>query len=206
MVEDVEIDSNATVNRGTSNTMVLGVNSLGTGQSRILMEYDLSNIPWPSAMTPTQMMLRMYQPGRFRYLINHHRRLSVQWFTESSVIWATAPSCSTSEITRSTLTLNNPFGLDGMGFDQPRSKQHRQRQHHDDVHAVHGGHSPVLPTVSTPLNTTTPLSPPHLVLGLCRQRGRHCAAGATGADIAGRRSGAVRRKQRSAQAHQPNRP
>ena len=52
-VLDVEIDSNSTVNRGGSNTMVLGVNSLGTGQSRVLMEFDLTNIPWPTAMTPT---------------------------------------------------------------------------------------------------------------------------------------------------------
>ena len=110
MVEDVEIDSNATVNRGSSNTMVLGVNSLGTGQSSILMEFDLSNIPWPSAMTPTQMMLRMYQPGVSGTSSTTIAAYPCSGFTESSVVWATAPTCSTSEITRSTLTLNNPFG------------------------------------------------------------------------------------------------
>ena len=110
MVEDVEIDSNATVNRGSSNTMVLGVNSLGTGQSRILMEFDLSNIPWPSAMTPTQMMLRMYQPGVSGTSSTTIAAYACSGFTESSVVWATAPTCSTTEITRSTLTLNNPFG------------------------------------------------------------------------------------------------
>ncbi|MGB0377927.1 MAG: DNRLRE domain-containing protein, partial [Poseidonia sp.] len=110
MVEDVEIDSNATVNRGSSNTMVLGVNSLGTGQSSILMEFDLSNIPWPSAMTPTQMVLRMYQPGVLGTSSTTIAAYPCSGFTESSVVWATAPTCSTSEITRSTLTLNNPFG------------------------------------------------------------------------------------------------
>ena len=110
MVEDVEIDSNATVNRGASGTMGLGVNSLGTGQSSILMEFDLSNIPWPSAMTPTQMMLRLYQPGVSGTSSTTIAAYPCSGFTESSVVWATAPSCSTSEITRSTLTLNNPFG------------------------------------------------------------------------------------------------
>ena len=110
MVEDVEISSNATVNQGTSDTMVLGVNSLGTGQSRILMEYDLSNIPWPSAMTPTQMMLRMYQPGVSGTSSTTIAAYACSGFTESSVVWATAPACSPTEITRSTLTLTNPFG------------------------------------------------------------------------------------------------
>ena len=110
MVEDVEINSNATVNQGTSDTMVLGVNSLGTGQSRILMEYDLSNIPWPSAMTPTQMMLRMYQPGVSGTSSTTIAAYACSGFTESSVVWATAPACSPTEITRSTLTLTNPFG------------------------------------------------------------------------------------------------
>ena len=110
MVEDVEIDSNATVNRGDSSSMVLGVNSLGTGQSSILMEFDLGNIPWPAAMTPTQMMLRLYQPGVSGTSSTTVAVYACSGFTESSVVWATAPTCSTTEITRSTLTLNNPFG------------------------------------------------------------------------------------------------
>ncbi|MBN29307.1 MAG: hypothetical protein CMB34_01400 [Euryarchaeota archaeon] len=109
-VKDVEIDSNATVNRGASNTMVLGVNALGTGQSSLLMEFDLSNIPWPTAMTPTQMMLRLYQPGVSGTSSTTIAAYPCSGFTESSVVWATAPSCSTAEITRSTLTLTNPFG------------------------------------------------------------------------------------------------
>ena len=109
-VPDVEIDSNATVNRGNSNNMVLGVNSLGTGESRILMEFDLTGIPWPSAMTPTQMMLRMYQTSVGGSASTTIAAYPCSSFTESSVVWATAPSCSTTEITRSTLTLASPIG------------------------------------------------------------------------------------------------
>ena len=109
-VMDVEIDSNATVNRGGSTSMALGVNNLGTGQSRLLMEFDLSNIPWPTAMTPTQMVLRMYQPGMLGTSSTTIAAYPCSGFTESSVVWATAPTCATTEITRSTLTVNNPFG------------------------------------------------------------------------------------------------
>lgn len=109
-VPDVEIDSNATTNRGSSTNMVLGVNSLGTGESRILMEFDLSNIPWPSAMTPTQMMLRMYQTNVGGSASTTIAAYACSGFTESSVVWSTAPSCSSTEITRSTLTLASPIG------------------------------------------------------------------------------------------------
>jgi hypothetical protein len=51
-VPDVEIDSNSTVNKGSATTMVLGTNGLGTGESRLLMEFDLIDLPWPTAMTP----------------------------------------------------------------------------------------------------------------------------------------------------------
>ena len=90
--------------------MVLGVNSLGTGESRILMEFDLTNIPWPSAMTPTQMMLRMYQTNVGGSASTTIAAYPCSGFTESTVVWLTAPSCSTSEITRSTLTLASPVG------------------------------------------------------------------------------------------------
>lgn len=109
-VPDVEIDSNSTVNRGSSTTMVLGTNSQGTGESRILMEFDLTNIPWPSAMTPTQMMLRMYQSSVSGTSSTTIGAYACGGFTESAVVWANAPTCSTSEITRSTLTLSSPIG------------------------------------------------------------------------------------------------
>ena len=110
MVPDVELDSNSTVNKGSSSTMVLGRNALGTGESRILMEFDLTNIPWPSAITPTQMMLRMYQTSVGGTASTTIGAYPCGSFTESSSVWANAPSCSTSEITRSTLTLSSPVG------------------------------------------------------------------------------------------------
>ena len=109
-VPDVEIDSNSTVNKGSASSMVLGTNSVGTGESRILMEFDLSNIPWPAAITPTQMMLKMYQTsvgGTASTTIGVYPCSS---FSESNVVWANAPVCSNTEITRSTLTLSSPVG------------------------------------------------------------------------------------------------
>jgi len=109
-VPDVEIDSNATVNKGSSTSMMLGTNSQGTGESRILMEFDLTNIPWPAAITPTQMMLKLYQTdvdGTASTTVGVYPCSS---FNENSVVWVNAPTCSTSEITRSTLTLQSPVG------------------------------------------------------------------------------------------------
>ena len=109
-VPDVEIDSGATVNKGSSATMSLGVNALGTGESRVLMEFDLTDIPWPAAMTPTQMVLRMYQIGVGGTSSTTVAAYPCSGFTESSVIWLTAPTCSGTEITRSTITLAQPVG------------------------------------------------------------------------------------------------
>jgi hypothetical protein len=109
-IPDVEIDSNSSVNKGSATSMVLGNNGLGTGESRILMEFDLTNLPWPSAITPTQMMLKLYQTsvgGTASTTIGVYPCSS---FSESTVVWANAPTCSTTEITRSTLTLSSPVG------------------------------------------------------------------------------------------------
>ena len=52
-----------------------------------------------------------YVPAwRIGYLVHHHCSLPVQWIHGIKCCLATAPTCSTTEITRSTLTLNNPFG------------------------------------------------------------------------------------------------
>ena len=109
-VPDVEIDSNSTVNRGGSNAMVLGTNALGTGESRILMEFDLTNIPWPAAITPTQMMLKLYQTSVGGTASTTVGVYACSGFSESTVVWVNAPACSTTEITRSTLTLSSPVG------------------------------------------------------------------------------------------------
>ena len=89
---------------------MLGTNSQGTGESRILMEFDLTNIPWPAAITPTQMMLKLYQTDFDGTASTTVGVYPCAGFSESTVVWGNAPSCSTSEITRSTLTLQSPVG------------------------------------------------------------------------------------------------
>ena len=109
-VPDVEISSSSTVNRGGSTSMSLGTPASGTGESRILMEFDLSDMPWPVAMTPTEMILRMYQIGITGTSSTTVAAYACSGFSESTTVWSNAPSCSTTEVTRSTLTLTSPIG------------------------------------------------------------------------------------------------
>ena len=109
-VPDVEIDSNSTVNKGGATTMVLGTNGVGTGESQILMSFDFTNIPWPAAITPTRMVLRMYQTAVGGTASTTVGVYACSGFSESTVVWANKPTCSTTEITRSTLTISSPSG------------------------------------------------------------------------------------------------
>ena len=109
-VPDSEISSTVSSNIGTSQTLNLGTSSSGSGQSSILMEFDLSAMPWPSAMTPTSMLLNLYRynvVGTSATTVSAHACSS---FNENTVTWNNTPSCSTSEITRSTLTLTPSNG------------------------------------------------------------------------------------------------
>ena len=109
-VPDVEISSTSSVNRGTQTTMSLGAAASGTGESRILLEFDLSGMPWPTAMTPTEMLLRMHQIGITGTSSTTVAAYACGGFSEPTTVWANAPSCSTTELTRSTLTLTSPIG------------------------------------------------------------------------------------------------
>tara|TARA_B110000467_G_scaffold7684_1_gene6746 strand:- start:4829 stop:13990 length:9162 start_codon:yes stop_codon:yes gene_type:complete len=109
-VPDAEISSTVSSNMGSSQTLNLGTSGSGSGQSSILMEFDLSSMPWPTAMTPTSMLLSMYRynvVGTSATTISAHACSS---FVESSVTWNNTATCTTSEITRSTLTLNPSSG------------------------------------------------------------------------------------------------
>ncbi|MCS5532792.1 MAG: DNRLRE domain-containing protein [Candidatus Poseidoniaceae archaeon] len=109
-VPDVELESTVTSNQGSSTTLDLGTTSSGTGESRILLEFELGDIPWPAAMTPTSMVLKLWREqviGTTSSTISAHACSS---FSESSATWNNAPSCSTSELTRTTLTLMPPNG------------------------------------------------------------------------------------------------
>ena len=109
-VPDLTISSQATVNSGAANSLILGTPVLGSGESRVLIEYDLSPLPWPAAMTPTSMVLRLYQntfSGSVSTTVSAH---ACSPFSESTTVWANAPSCSTAEVTRTTIPAMSPSG------------------------------------------------------------------------------------------------
>ncbi|MBT60982.1 MAG: hypothetical protein CMA63_05460 [Euryarchaeota archaeon] len=108
---DAEISSSsASTALGGSSFVNLGTSASGTGESQILMEFDLSDLPWPNAMTPTSMLLSMYRTGVVGTSATTVSVHACSSFTESSVTWNSNTSCSTSEITRSTLTLSPSSG------------------------------------------------------------------------------------------------
>ncbi len=101
--------SSPTTNAGSSTTLSLGQGASGSGEQSVLVDIDLSDLPWPTAMTPTQMLLRLYRTsvGSTSLTVAAYPCSS---FTESTVTWTSAPACSATEITRSTLTLSPPNG------------------------------------------------------------------------------------------------
>ena len=110
-VPDNTIDStSASTNLGSAITLSLGIGSTGGGESRILIEFDLNEIPFPANMTPTSTLLSMYRAG-----ISGGQSLTVAAypcasFSESGSTWNNAPTCSTTEITRTTLGTVPPTG------------------------------------------------------------------------------------------------
>ena len=109
-VPDAEISSSSTVNLGLSTAMNLGTSASGTGESQILMEFDLSSLPWPAAITPTSMLLNLYRTGVTGTSATTVSAHACSPFVESSVNWNTNVPCQSSEITRSTLTLSPATG------------------------------------------------------------------------------------------------
>ena len=59
------VPSALNTNYGGSTTLKLGASS--SGDHEIFIEFDLSQMPWPSAMTPTSTMLRLYRTHRYTY-------------------------------------------------------------------------------------------------------------------------------------------
>ncbi|MGB0489655.1 MAG: DNRLRE domain-containing protein, partial [Candidatus Poseidoniaceae archaeon] len=110
-VQDATVSSvTPTTNDGASSSLSLGQGAGGSGEDAILIDVDLSDLPWPTAMTPTQMLLRLYRTsvGPTSLTVAAY---ACSGFTESSVTWNSAPTCSTTEATRSTLTLTPPDGF-----------------------------------------------------------------------------------------------
>lgn len=110
VVPDVELESTVSSNQGTNTVLDLGSTSSGVGESQILIEFYLGDIPWPAAMTPTSMVLKMWREqviGTTSTTVSAHACSS---FSESNATWSNAPTCSATELTRTTLTLMPPNG------------------------------------------------------------------------------------------------
>ena len=103
-VPDTWIDSSATsVNRGSSSNLTLGQSQGGTGDTSILIEYDLGELAFPQNMIPTQVLLKLYRYqviGVTPLTISAH---ACDTFFENSVTYLSAPTCNNTEITRSTI-------------------------------------------------------------------------------------------------------
>ena len=102
------VSSALNTNYGGSTTLKLGASS--SGDHEIFIEFDLSQMPWPSAMTPTSTMLRLYRTqvaGVSPLTVSAH---ACSTFTESGVTALQSPACSVTEITRSTLSVTPPSG------------------------------------------------------------------------------------------------
>jgi hypothetical protein len=105
-VPDATIDSSRPTNSlGENGRLDLGISAGGSGESKIMLTFDLSELPFPATMTPTSALLSLY-----RYNVSGTSSLTVSahacdTFTESSVTWNNAPSCLASEITRSTMLM-----------------------------------------------------------------------------------------------------
>ena len=109
-VPDAEVSSSATGNLGSLTQLNIGTSASGTGESQIYLEFDLSSMPWPSAMTPTSMLLGLYRTGVTGTTSTTISAHACSSFTESSVTWNSNVACMSSEITRSTLTLTPASG------------------------------------------------------------------------------------------------
>ena len=110
-VPDGWIDSSSQSSQhGSSSNLTLGLSHGGSGHSSILIEYDLNEMPFPANMTPTQVLLRLYRTnivGGSAVTISAHACGS---FSQGSLSYNNAPTCNSTEITRSTLGILPPDG------------------------------------------------------------------------------------------------
>ena len=95
-------------NYGSSASLLLGSGT--SGDHEVYIEYDLSQMPWPSAITPTSVMLRMYRTGVTGVTPLTVSAHACSTFNEGFVTSLQSPACSSTEITRSTLPVTPPNG------------------------------------------------------------------------------------------------
>ena len=110
-VPDATIDSsNPNSILGNNGKLNLGISAGGSGESKILLTFDLSELPFPAAMTPTGALLslnRINVSGTSSLTVSVH---ACDTFTETNITWNNAPTCSASEVTRSTLLVSQNTG------------------------------------------------------------------------------------------------
>jgi len=110
-VPDATIDSNRPNSAlGDNGQLDLGISAGGSGESNLMLTFDLSELPFPTTMTPTSALLSLY-----RYNVSGTSSLTVSahacdTFVEDSVTWNSAPTCSSSEVTRSTMLVTPTNG------------------------------------------------------------------------------------------------
>ena len=110
-VPDATIDSsNPNSLLGNNGKLNLGISAGGSGESKIILTFDLSELPFPAAMTPTSALLSLYRSnvtGTSSLTVSAH---ACDTFTETSITWNNAPTCSASEVTRTTLLVSPTDG------------------------------------------------------------------------------------------------
>ena len=110
-VPDATIDSsNPNSLLGNNGKLNLGISAGGSGESKIILTFDLSELPFPAAMTPTTALLSLFRSnvsGTSSLTVSAH---ACDTFTETTISWNSAPSCSASEVTRSTLLVSPTDG------------------------------------------------------------------------------------------------
>ena len=110
-VPDATIDSNRPNSAlGDNGQLDLGISAAGSGESKIILTFDLSELPFPTAMTPTNALLGLYRhnvTGTSSLTVSAH---ACDAFAEDTVTWNTAPTCSSSEVTRSTMLVTPTNG------------------------------------------------------------------------------------------------
>ena len=110
-VPDATIDSNRPNSAlGDNGQLDLGISAAGSGESKIILTFDLSELPFPAAMTPTNALLGLYRhnvTGTSSLTVSAH---ACDAFAEDTVTWNTAPTCSSSEVTRSTMLVTPTNG------------------------------------------------------------------------------------------------
>ena len=110
-VPDATIDSNRPNSAlGENGQLDLGISAAGSGESKVILTFDLSELPFPAAMTPTNALLSLYRhnvTGTSSLTVSAH---ACDTFVEDTVTWNTAPSCSSSEVTRSTMLVTPTNG------------------------------------------------------------------------------------------------